>query len=171
MTERREEAGARARAVPLVMALVAAAAVAVPIWTTVGSLRGEAPAAASWTAWRQGGVHPAEAADRDLAPLRQAFPVGARVGWIVPLEMGEFMRREPDLQRFYAAQYALAPAVLKPVYLPECRERGGWACGLGRVDFVLLGAGGEAIVPVAAELGFAPASETGGLVVLARRTR
>ena len=148
--------------VALLLAIVASAV------TATSSRSFGSPSGASWLAWRSDvKAHSAALADKEWGELRRTFPVGARVGWLVSTSAQDFMAREVDVQRFYGAQYALAPAILKPLYAPECRARGPWACGIGRVDY-LLGPAGVAPVLGTRDIRFTPEAEHAGMVLLKR---
>jgi hypothetical protein len=149
------------------LAAAAALAILATVATVVSPSIAVTGAAPSWRSWRIG-EHPAEVADQELAPLRQAIPRGALVGYLSPWRMAEFMAREPDVQRFYSAQYALAPAVLKPIYLPECAARGPWACGLAQTDFLLAT---DQVAAHARELGLEWVRSAGPMTLLRRIPR
>lgn len=161
----------RAASAPGVELAALAVAAALALCTSIATVQSPSSATMgsvpSWRAWRVGGVQPGDA-DGELAGLRAALPVGAVVGYLSPWSMPELMARELDVQRFYTTQYALAPAVLKPLYLPECVARGSWSCGLQRVELLVApGAAAER----AATLGFAPLQAEGGMTLLRRSAR
>jgi hypothetical protein len=153
----------------LVLAASFALAVVVPTVNATHDLAGAFDGTVSWNPRTTGAVaHPAAEVERTLAPLRGLLPTGARVGYVSPLGAQELMATEASVQRFFAAQYALAPTVLTPIYGPECVARGAWPCGMGRAQFLLVPDAAVGVVALASDLRFLPVARAGGLTLFAR---
>jgi hypothetical protein len=107
-----------------------------------------------------------DAFDSALAALRPALPRGARVG--------AGLRQDPnvagdEMARWFLTEYALAPAIARPVLVPDCIARGAAACGLDDVShLVLLGLDRGTAVALGQRLGLAPVAASGPFVLLAR---
>lgn len=86
-------------------ALPLAAAAALASWTPLAGIR-----ARGW--FREAAV--VGRLDGSLAELRLGLVPGERIGIVVPLEA------ESETEYWYAAQYALAPAVVQPILIRDC---------------------------------------------------
>jgi hypothetical protein len=109
--------------------------------------------------------------DASFGDLHKLLPPGAIVG----LGMNGAIGADPtatspdEFNRVYLAQYALAPALVRPLAVRACLEQGPAACGARHVThLVLLDLTPEADQHVAGRLGFEPVSVRPGLVLLGR---
>lgn len=125
-----------------------------------------------WTLWRRHvSVHPVDAAEFALAGLRQQLPPGSRIGYAVNAPLREFMGNEREVQRFFASQYALTPAVTRLVHVPDCLSLAVTSRVLAGTSHVLLrGSGPETFSAYLRELSFTPVAASGGFVLFARST-
>jgi hypothetical protein len=120
---------------------------------------------------RDAGPDEIAAFDAALGDLHKALPPGAVVGLGLNGAAGAdpTVTSPDEFDRLYLAQYALAPALVRPIVLRACLEQGPAACGVGRVShLVLLDATPDLVQAVAGRLGFEPVSVRPGLALLAR---
>lgn len=92
---------------------------------------------------------------------------GERLGVFVPGQ-----NETAGMTAWYSAQYALAPAIVVPLYADACFQTGpGPRCRLPDVDRVVAPRDPRALQTLDARLGLAPVAPAGELVFLARRAR
>jgi hypothetical protein len=117
--------------------------------------------------WRVG---PVEKLDPALSQFRPYLTNGARVGYVVSRDPKAPDANNDDVGRFCAVQYALAPALVRSIVIGQCQAHGPEACGLTQVGFLVArGARPAGIASFADELGFLPAAQASGFVLLARK--
>jgi hypothetical protein len=77
------------------------------------------------------------------------------------------------MRAWYVAQYALAPAIVRPIVGPDCAGSGLLTCGILAVDFLIVHARAER--EVVRNLGgrerFIKTAQSRGLVLLAKGNR
>jgi len=125
----------------------------------------------SWAVWRQQlRTHPLDAAEFALARVRQNIPPHSRVGYVVNATFREFMGNDREVQRYFASQHVLSPAVMRLVHLPDCMSLASTSRILAGISHVLIrGQGTDMFSSYLRELGFVPVVDLGGFVLLARR--
>lgn len=125
----------------------------------------------SWAIWRQKlSAHPLDAAEFALARVRQNMPQHSRVGYVVNATFRDFMGNDREVQRYFASQHVLSPAVMRLVHVPECISLAATSRILAGISHVLIrGAGTDMFSSYLRELGFIPVLDLGGFALLARR--
>lgn len=123
-----------------------------------------------WTVWRQQlRVHPVDAAEVTLARLRQHMMPRSRVAYVVNASFGELMGNDREVQRYFAAQHVLSPAVMKLVHVPDCLSLAATSRILAGINLVLTrGSGTDLFSSYLRDLAFTPVAESGGFVLFAR---
>jgi hypothetical protein len=137
-------------------ASVLALSVSASVW--VGAVRERPPAR---------GRDLVERLDPALALLRKSLPGDARVGLLLPA--GPFSSYAVA-EIYFAAQYALAPLLVRPVVASDCVAGGAEACGAGQIDFFITDRTEHA--EVAAQHGplrLLPVAEANGVLLSRRR--
>jgi hypothetical protein len=106
-------------------------------------------------------------ADEAYAGLRTTLRAGERIGVLVG-------SGNPNLDGALSmsAQYALAPAVVEPIYLADCLSDGGKRCRLELIDRVAVVAPPQELIGIVEQrLGLIPAGSVGGVLLLEKRAR
>lgn len=111
---------------------------------------------------------PAAWADKVYAPLQARLEAGQRIGVLIAAG-------DPDhaFALHFAAQYALVPAVVEPIYLRDCLGQGsGKHCRLGAVDRIAFASTEPwAVASVSKRLGLEQFERVGGVALLRKTTR
>jgi len=102
---------------------------------------------------------------RQLAPLSLSLRTGSRVGIAIETD---WQVSGKDVMHWYRAQYALAPAFVRPILLSDCLSRGPSGCGAEQLDFLVAGAAQRDSLALAEEFGFTFARSSGGVLLLTR---
>lgn len=106
-------------------------------------------------------------ADARYSGLARTLRAGERIGVIVA-------SGDPDLDGALSmcAQYALAPAIVEPIYLSDCLRDGGPRCRLERVDRVAALEPPPPLVGILERrLGLVPTSAVDSVLLLEKRGR
>jgi hypothetical protein len=107
-----------------------------------------------------------ERLDPSFALLRQSLPDDARVGLLLPA--GPFSS-DAVAELYFAAQYSLAPLLVRPVVAGDCASRGTRACGAEELDFFIAQSTEQAVAAALdGPLGLRPVAVANGLF-LSRR--
>ncbi len=117
--------------------------------------------------WEERPCFPAEV-DETLAPLRRGLHAGERIAVALPPSNGA-----TESALWFAAQYALAPAVVEPIFLSECiGERPGARCRLDRATLVAVPAGDDTTITFLRQrLGVVPVGVAGRVPILGAEPR
>lgn len=105
-----------------------------------------------------------------FSSFRTRLPPGARVGVLLATDP---RRSQGDLRAWYVGQYALAPAVVRPIVGTACAGSGLQTCGVLSVDYLIVnGSVGEGgFQDLRRRAGFTGAAQSRGLTLLVRERR